>query len=212
MASLTSTFDTTDRASPGYYGPSETALLLLDFHGMFVNQIGGSEARAALKVAAGLRTWAKKQGIQVIHCLMDLDATPYPTCKRYERLAGMIAALKASNDTEPAELLDDAGNDITFVRRPGHVSALKSPGFEEFLQEKGIKSLLLTGLSTSGCVMRTSVTACDAEYVVTTISDGCADPTKGVHDTMVSEVLNNRGYVATAAEFQEGFAKASEGR
>jgi len=45
--------------------------------------------------------------------------------------------------------------------------------------------------------------------VVTVISDGCADPVEGVHDFMQGKILNNRGYVITAAEFQEGFAKAT---
>ena len=89
------------------------------------------------------------------------------------------------------------------------MSALKSPGLEDFLQEKGIKSLVLAGLSTSGCVLRTAVAACDAEYVVTVISDGCADPVEGVHELLVGKVLNSRGYVTTAAEFHDGFAKAS---
>jgi len=211
MATLAATFNAADKSTPGHYGPSQTALLLLDFHSMFVQKAGGPEASAALEVAAKMRTWAKSQGIQVIHGLIDMNATPYPTCKDADRLAGIAATMKSSGGEEPAELLEGGGDDVTFTRRPGYVSALKSPGLDDFLQKKGIKSLVLTGLSTSGCVMRTAITATDAEYVVSVISDGCADPGEGVHDMMVSKLLNNRGYVTTAAEFQEGFAKATGG-
>ena len=56
--------------------------------------------------------------------------------------------------------------------------------------------------------MRTAIVASDAQYVVSVISDGCADSVEGLHDIVVGKLLN-RGYVATAAEFQEGFAKAA---
>ncbi|KAF2472722.1 Isochorismatase hydrolase [Lindgomyces ingoldianus] len=210
MTTLAATFNAADKTTPGHYGPCQTALLLLDFHSMFVQRAGVPQAPAALSVAARMRTWAKSQGIQVIHCLLDINATPFPTCKDADRLVGIAAAMKSGGGSEePTELLEGGGDDldITFTRTPGHVSALKSPGLEDFLGKKGIKSLVLTGLSTSGCVMRTAVTASDAEYVVSVISDGCADQAEDVHEMMVGKVCNNRGYVVTAAEFQEGFAK-----
>ena len=213
MATLAATFNAADRSTPGHYGPSETTLLLLDFHSMFIQRIGGPSASAVLQVAAEMRTWAQSQGIQVIHALVDINATPYPTCKDADRFASIAAAVKSSGGgAEPAELLEGGGDDVTFTRRPGYVSALKSPGLDDFLQKRGIKSLVITGLSTSGCVLRTAIMASDAEYVVSVISNGCADPVEGVHDMMVGKILNNRGYVLTAAEFQEGFAKATGGK
>jgi nicotinamidase-related amidase len=211
MATFASTFNTSDKAAPGHYRPSQTALLVLDFHTLFVQKAGGLEGPAALAVAANMRTWAKSQGIQVIHALVDMNLATYPTCKDAERLAGFMTAMKSGGNEEPPELLEGGGDDVTFTRRPGHASALKSPGLNDFLQKKGITSLVLTGLSTSGCVLRTAVTATDAEYVVTVISDGCADPAEGVHDMIVGKILNNRAYVTTAAEFQEGFTKATSG-
>ena len=212
MATLEAMFNAADKSTPGHYGPSQTALLLLNFHSVIVEKGGGPNATAALEVAAKMRIWAKSQGIQVIHGLIDLNGTPYPTCKDANRFAGNIAAMNLSGGEEPAELLKGGGDDVIFTRRPGYVSALKSPGLDDFLQKKGIKSLVLAGLSTSGSVFRTAITASDAEYVVSVISDGCADPVEGVHDMMVGKLLNNRGYVITAAGFQEGFVKATGGK
>ncbi|MCJ1460811.1 hypothetical protein MMC28_011193 [Mycoblastus sanguinarius] len=211
MTTLAAAFNAADKSTPGHYGPSQTALLLLDFHSMFVEK-AGPNAPAVLEVAVKMRSWARSQGIQVIHGLVDINATPFPTCKDADRLAGAVDAMRSSGGEEPAELLEGFGDDATFKGRPGHVSALKSPGLDDFLKKKGIKSLVLAGLSTSGCVMRTAITASDAEYVVSVISDGCADPVEGVHDMMVGKVLNQRGYVTTTAEFQEGFAKATGGK
>ncbi|KAF2815459.1 Isochorismatase hydrolase [Mytilinidion resinicola] len=212
MTTLTATFNPADKSTPGHYGASQTALLLLDFHSLFVQKAAGPAGAAALETAAHMRTWAKSQGIQVIHCLVDVNAKPFPTCKDPERLAAFAAAMKSGGAEEPAELLGGGGDEATFLRVPGHVSALKSPGLSDYLEKKGLKSLILMGLSTSGCVMRTAVMAGDAEYVVTVISDGCADPMQEVHDIMIGKVLANRGYVTTAAEFQEGFAKSAGGQ
>ncbi|KAF2792875.1 Isochorismatase hydrolase [Melanomma pulvis-pyrius CBS 109.77] len=208
----TSLFNAADESTPGHYPPSQTAFLLLDFHSMFVGMANGPTAIRLVEVAAKMRTWAKEQGIQVIHCLMDTDSTPFPTCKDASMFASIVTALKSNGGEEPAELLQGGGDDITFTRRAGYVSALRSPGLEEFLKKKGIKSLVLAGLSTSGCVLRTAVTASDAEYVVSVISDACADQSQDVHDMMVGAVIKSRAYVTTGAEFQEGFTKCHAGK
>lgn len=211
MATFSSTSNAADKSTPGHYGPSQTAFLLLDFHSLFVEKAGGSKAPAALKVAAKMRIWAKSQRIRVVHCLIDFNESSYPTCKDPDRLAEIGTAMKKSGGGEHIELLEDGGDDITFTRRPGFVSALKSPGLDSFLQGNEIKLLVLAGLSTSGCVLKTAFAATDAEYVVSVISDGCADRLEDVHDLVMGKLLNNRGFVTTAAEFQEGFAKANGG-
>lgn len=207
MASPIAMFNLKDQSTPGHYGPSQTALFLLDFHSMFIHRADGTNAPISLKVAAGMRNWANSLGIQVIHCLIDLNQTPYPTCKNAGNFSSAITAMRTSGGEEPRELVDGVGNDVTFTRRPGFISALSSPGLDDFLKEKDIKSLLLAGLSTSGCVLRTAVMAGEAEYVVTVISDGCADREESIHDFVVGKLLN-RGYVATASEFREGFERA----
>lgn len=198
-----------DPTTSSYYGPSKTALLLLDFHSMFVEMAGGSNAPAALVIAAEMRMWAKSQGIVVIHALIDVDAATFPTCKGAERLSSIMGAMKSGGAEEPPQLLQDFSLDEpTFKRVPGHVSALKSPGLQEFLNEKEIKSLILTGLSTSGCVLRTAIAATDAEFVVSVISDACADRDQDVHDMVVEKLIPSRAYVATASVFQEEYTQA----
>jgi nicotinamidase-related amidase len=203
-------FDTSDATAPGYYMPSQTALLLLDFHQMFVEKAAGPKGPAALQTAADLRTWAKSHGIQVIHCLIDVHGTPYPTCKGAARVGGIVTAMAKDGGDEPKELTKDSDDDErTYKRRPGHVSALESPGLEEYLQSQGVKSLILAGLSTSGCVLRTALAACDAEYVVTVFSDGCADGGEGLHD-LALKIVESRGYVTTAVEFRDSYGKAKD--
>lgn len=210
MASPAATFNVSDKSTPGYYGASQTAFLLLDFHTMLVEKAVGPNGTAAAQVAAEMRTWAKAHGMPVIHCLVDLHGSPFPTCKDSARFEGAISTMQTTGSgVEASQLLSGSNDaDVTFTRRPGHISALTSPGVLEYLREKDIKSLVLAGLSTSGCVMRTALASADAEYVVTVLSDGCADSDQAVHDMMVEKIFTNRGYVATAAEFRSGFEAA----
>jgi nicotinamidase-related amidase len=207
-------FDASSPTSPSYYKPSETALLLLDWHSMFVEKAAGANATAALAVTAGLRSWAKKHDLEIIHALIDCSRDPFTTCKGGDRLNVILASMKQSGGAEePSALLssgDDVGltsnaGEVTFMRTPGHVSALKSPGLLDHLETKGIKSLLLTGLSTSGCVARTAFAATDGEFVVTVISDACAEADQAVHEAMIEKVLPSRNFIATAADVQRLF-------
>ncbi|KAF7563912.1 hypothetical protein G7046_g193 [Stylonectria norvegica] len=208
MANLVAIFDAADPTTPGHYAPSQTALLLLDFHTMFIQKLGVAGAQAAVDIAAQMREWAKVQGIHVIHALIDVGpgVTPVPNTKGAKQSGSVLASLTAGGAEEPAELLRGSTEDeARFTRRPGYISALQSPGLHDHLQSQGIKSLIITGLSTSGCVLRTSLAATDAEYVVTVISDGCGDAKQDVHDILLEKVLPGRGYVTTAAEFQKGY-------
>ena len=61
------------------------------------------------------------------------------------------------------------------------------------------------GLSTSGCVLRTSFEAAEEGFVVTIVSDGCADPDQDAHDFLFGKMLQRTAFVMTAAEFQKGY-------
>jgi nicotinamidase-related amidase len=113
--------------------------------------------------------------------------------------------MKNLEQPEPAELRADDKDELTFHRVPGHISALKSPGLLDYLKEKGIKSLVLSGLSTSGCVLRTAVTATDAEFATTVISDACADGDGELHRVILDKIFPSRGHVKSAADFQKEF-------
>lgn len=200
-----------DETMPSHYPASHTALLLLDFHTAFLSHMPEDKALAALSAASTTRKWAKTQNIQVIHCLIDPTLPPFPTCKDKHRIASIVEAFASGGAEEPAVLREGTEDDKTFLRRGGYVSALKSPGLVDFLRERGIVSLVLAGLSTSGCVLRTAVAASDEEFVVSVLEDGCADGKGEVHAVLVGEVLPGRGYVYTCKAFREGWEERTLG-
>ncbi|KAF2215730.1 hypothetical protein CERZMDRAFT_94126 [Cercospora zeae-maydis SCOH1-5] len=205
QSSNVSLFNASDISSPGYYAPAKTALLLADFHSYIIDNAVGANGTAAAANAAALRTWAKSRGIAVVHSLLDLHAAPFATCKNAAGIEAVVQTMTSTGSgTEPAELTSGSP-DTTFTRQPGTVSAFLAPGLEQYLRTLNIASILLTGLSTSGTVLRTAASATDAQFVVTTISDACADPDAAVQDVLVNQVLGASGYVATTAQFRAGY-------
>lgn len=85
---------------------------------------------------------------------------------------------------------------------------LKSQGLESLPSSHDTKSVVLCGISTSGCVLSTARAAADDGYIVTVIEDACSDPVAGLHDVLVQKVLPSQAHVATAEEFQEQWKNA----
>jgi nicotinamidase-related amidase len=201
-------FNKTPLGSPGHYGPQQTALLLLDYSQIIIDHVG-AKAHSAVEVAADMRTWAKKHNIEVIHALIGFDnMPPLPTYREPTRLQNLIAHVQTfGGGTEPPELLRGRPADKTFYRRLGNLSAVHFADIRQYLKGNGIGSLIIMGLSTSGCVLRTSFEAAEEGFVVTIVSDGCADPDQDVHDFLFGKMLQRTAFVMTAAEFQEGYEK-----
>ncbi|KAK1716427.1 hypothetical protein BDP67DRAFT_542660 [Colletotrichum lupini] len=149
---------TVNPSSPNAYGPSETALLLLDWYSLFVESRAGSGAGAALDIAIQFRKWAKLQGIASFQDLLEI--------------------LKTSKCPEPFELCDDADSELAFYPILGHLSALKSPSLLKHLRDKEIKSLIITRLRSSGCGLRITAAVTDTEFITTVINNACADANK----------------------------------
>ncbi|KAK4952668.1 hypothetical protein LTR10_009474 [Elasticomyces elasticus] len=203
-------FDADDPSSPLHYSASQTALLLLDYQGFIVSQLGEPGA-AAVATAVGMRDWALNHGITVVHSLVDVKSAPPPTCKGANRISAMLAGLKddpAGGAEVPSLAFSQHASEYVVLKSPGVVSALQSKGVMELLAEQEIKSLVICGLSTSGAVMRTAVPATDEGFVVSVVSDACADRKEGVHTMVLETLLPNRVHVMSADEFVGEWSRA----
>ncbi|KIX06487.1 uncharacterized protein Z518_04463 [Rhinocladiella mackenziei CBS 650.93] len=211
MSMITTTgavFNPTDPGSPLSKSPSETAVLLMDYQNLVVTKLG-PVGDSVLNVAAQLRDWALYKGMPVFHCLVDTGARPAPQSKlsaRWKWYEDKLAATPAlGRENEAIAPLGQNDWEMTFLRAPGLVSALESNGILEALEEKGIKSLVLCGVSTSGCVLSTTRAATDRGYIVTVAEDACFDSVPGLHGMLVTQVLPTTAHVATARELMDAW-------
>lgn len=178
------------------YGPSETALLLLDLQNFILGGIQDAASKEKLFASAkALLTAARENNVPILHCHIDVNRAPMPTSKLAERWVNEYVPVLAKNPaagSAPAEIamLEGAANEFHVTRVPGRVSAFQSEGILPLLREKlGVKSLVICGVVSTGCVLSTGRGGTDEDFVVTVVSDACWDRTEEKHRAVMEDIL-----------------------
>jgi len=114
--------------------------------------------------------------------------------------------LRALRDTgvadalvNPIPVLTLTEMDVVVTRR--RVSAFTGSDLEILLRAKKIDHLVLTGISTSGVVLSTVREAVDKDYLLTVVSDLCADRDEEVHRVLTEKVFPRHADVLTSTEW-----------
>ncbi|EXJ64255.1 hypothetical protein A1O7_00591 [Cladophialophora yegresii CBS 114405] len=203
--------DPSDPTSPLSIPPHETALLLMDYQNILRGLVGDGVWASITNIAAGLRDWALEKNIRVFHCLIDTSPGTQPPghtrtatkWKAYE--ASFAAAPELGRESGLLAVWRPSNLEANFVRTPGSISALESHGLAEVLRATGIRSLILGGISTSGCVLSTTRAATDRGFIVTVAEDACFDPVPGLHAMLATHVLPTSAHVATSREIRDAW-------
>ena len=103
------------------------------------------------------------------------------------------------------ELKEEIG-DTPVVYRAGSFDAFGYPEFEQAIEEAGVRHLVIAGLTTDGCVLRTSVAALQRGLGVTVVADATASTSHVRHDTAVGRLtqlgVSFTTWLSLAAEIQ----------
>ena len=89
---------------------------------------------------------------------------------------------------------------IDIVVRKTRVGAFSTTDLDEQRRERGIDTLILAGLSTSGVVLSTVRDAHDRDYRVFVLADLTADPDQEVHEFLIGRVFPSQAQVITSAD------------
>jgi nicotinamidase-related amidase len=103
-------------------------------------------------------------------------------------------------DSPEAELVDGIElehGDVLLDKTTASVFLSTNVGV--LLRQLGVRSLITTGVVTSGCVESTVRDACDLDYEVLLVEDACADRSEELHEDAVRR-LNNNFAVAASTE------------
>ncbi|WSW02247.1 cysteine hydrolase [Streptomyces sp. NBC_01006] len=88
-----------------------------------------------------------------------------------------------------------APEDGDIVVRKVRIGAGSTTDLHRQLRDRGIDTLVLTGISTSGVVLSTLIDAADRDYRVHVLSDGVADRDPEVHRVLLDRVFPVRADV-----------------
>ena len=152
-------------------------------------------ARAAIDL---VRDWGGQVGYVRV-AFEDEDYDVPDTSRMGASLRGSGQAFHADSPTTAIdERVAPAVGDV--VVRKTRVGAFSTTDLHDQLQDAGVDTLVLAGISTSGVVLSTVIEAHDLDYRVFVLADGCADTDPEVHAFLLEKILPRRADVITLAE------------
>jgi nicotinamidase-related amidase len=177
-----------------------TALLVMDYQAGIVARVPEADqllerARAAIDL---VRDWSGQIGY--VRVAFDDEDFDVPESSRMG--ASLRGSGQAFHADSPTTAIDErvAPEVGDVVVRKTRVGAFSTTDLHDQLQDLGIDTLVLAGISTSGVVLSTVVEAHDLDYRVFVLADGCADTDPEVHAFLLEKILPRRGEVITLAE------------
>jgi len=186
--------------------PARTALLVIDMQRDFLDP-GGYAAQAGLDISRlrepitsirALLAAARHERVNVVHTreghLPDLSDCP-PA--KLERSSAAGAPIGSQGPLGRLLLRGEYGHDFIdelrpwpgelVVDKPGY-SAFEHTDLQAWLEQRGIETLILTGVTTEVCVSSTLRTAVDRGYRCITVRDACASSYADLHAATLATI------------------------
>jgi nicotinamidase-related amidase len=187
------------------------ALLVMDLQNGVVDRYLeglGPLLEAVGRAAAAART----AGVPVIYVRVAFRPGA-PEISARNRTFSAIASsgvLGTMGDDDPATQIHAAlapqPDDVIVTKR--RVSAFAGSDLDVVLSSFDVRSLVLTGIATSGVVLSTLRQAADLDFDLTVLRDGCADADPEVHRVLLDKLFPRQAAVVTADEWIESLAPA----
>jgi nicotinamidase-related amidase len=166
-----------------------TALLLMDLqHGTLASI---PQADGLLDRVGRVRGAALAAGVEVVHVRVAFTAAEHAAVPGHHRVSAAIAGqgylAEGSHEVDiHPEVRPGPGEHVVTKTRTG---AMATTGLDGFLRERGIDTLMLAGVYTSGVVLSTASDAADRDYRLLALADACADPDAELHERLLATVM-----------------------
>ena len=182
--------------------PNRAALLVMDYQNGIIGRVADGDALLA-RTQQAIAT-ARDHGVQVGYvrvALTDEDAAKVPPTNK---IFSAAAAARTMHVDDPATAIHEgvapAAGDI--VVRKSRVGPFSTTDLDAQLGERGIDTLILAGISTSGVVLSTVRHAADHDYELYVLVDGCADLDDEVHRVLMEKVFPRQATVVSVADLE----------
>jgi nicotinamidase-related amidase len=180
--------------------PARTALLVMDYQQAIVGMIDDPDALVARAVQAIdlVRARGGHVGyVRVAFTDADLQNIP-PTSSMGARIA---SGPQGFMDDSPTTQIDErvAPRDGDIIVRKTRVGAFSTTDLAQQLADRGVDTLILAGISTSGVVLSTVRDGADRDYALYVLSDATADRDASVHACLMEQVFPRQAKVITVA-------------
>ena len=184
---------------------STTALVLMDFQPAVLDSLGGIDAAELVGNAKKALSWARANRVRVAHvrvAFKDADFAAIPDRNRaFSVLKGGGMLHDGSPECDIVDALKPEADDIAV--RKIRFGSFSTTGLDQQLQEAGVQTLVLAGITTSGVVLSTVRDAADKDFGLYVLADACADGDLEVHRVLVHKVFPQQAYVIETAQLDD---------
>ena len=169
------------------------ALLLIDMVRAYFDVGGAFElpSTGALEAAARLLDAARSSGVPVVHTCVRYAADGVDGGVFFRKVAGLrVFAADAADDPDgPGAIRPEVapvdGEVVVVKQMP---SAFFGTSLAGTLTAMGIDTVVVGGVSTSGCVRASVVDAMSHGFVPLVVADACGDRSRRVHDGILEDL------------------------
>jgi nicotinamidase-related amidase len=178
---------------------SKTALLIMDYqNGIIPMAPNPEELLAGVREAIDL---VRSHGGTIGYVRVGFADASEIGGAMGKRVGGTAALEHFGADHANTQIhADVAPEEGDIVVRKTRVGPFGSTDLHEQLQARGIDTLVLAGISTSGVVLSTVRDAHDRDYRLIVLADLCADRDAEVHEVLTGKVFPGQAEVINAAE------------
>ncbi|MFF4340519.1 cysteine hydrolase family protein [Kitasatospora sp. NPDC001540] len=183
--------------------PARTALLVVDCQPAVLAVVpGGEDRNALLGRLEGAVADVRAHGGTVAYVRTGFTDADWDAIPDSNKSFAPLARHRAMHHRDPAAAVHErlAPRDGDIVVRKVRHGGLSTTDLDRQLRERGITTLVVSGVSTSGAVLSTVIDAADRDYRLYVLSDGVADPDAAVQDVLLHHVLPARAHLIDSAE------------
>jgi nicotinamidase-related amidase len=169
---------------------AKPALLVVDFVRAYLVPgsplyAGVEDARAAAERLLGA---ARSAGIPVMHTNVEYQPGGADGGVFFRKLPALASFERGAHPglAAFAEGLEPRPGEAVFTKQ--YASGFFGTGLAEALRERGVDTLLIAGVSTSGCVRATAVDACQHGFVPLVVREAVGDRHPGPHEASLFDL------------------------
>jgi len=183
--------------------PERTALLAMDFQNGILPL--APEPDALVGRVKGAIADVRAAGGAIGYVRVAFTEDDWTAIPETNKTFSAVAAAQLLHHEDSATRIDEriAPEDGDIVVRKVRIGAGSTTDLHQQLRDRGIDTLILAGISTSGVVLSTLNDATDRDYRVYVLSDGVADSDPEIHRVLVDKVFPSRAHVIDTAHLRE---------
>jgi maleamate amidohydrolase len=176
------------------------ALILIDFVQAYFEPSCAlyADVEAELKCALSLRDAARAAAIPVIYTKVVYQKSGFNGGRFFEKAKPLVNLIEGSAMGDWPAGLVPGEDELVIVKQ--YPSAFFGTSLSSTLTSHGIDTLIVTGLTTSGCIRATCIDTCSHGFIPIIVKDACGDRHPAPHEANLFDMNAKYGDVVSSAE------------